>query len=151
VALSRVAANALRSHRERQEADFVAVGRPFSPDTLVFERADGTTPVPGSVTHAFAKYAKRAGVTGVHLHNLRHTLASRLAAAGIGADVVAKALGHSSAAFTLDVYTYAAPEYLAVAARKFDEVMAREAAVSKSEARSAIGQQFCKEEAPSLG
>jgi integrase len=142
------AAIALRSHRERQEVDFMAVERPFTPDTLVFERADGTTPVPGSVTHAFSKYAKRAGVTGVHLHNLRHTHATDLMKIGISPKVVAERLGHSSSAFTLDIYSHVAPGLQKEAARRFDEARRRAAHVSKSEARSAIGQQFSKEKAP---
>jgi integrase len=136
VALSPAAAIALRSHREMQEAEFMMVERPFTPDTLVFERADGTTPVPDSVTHAFTKYAKRAGVTGVHLHNLRHTHASLMLKAGVHPKIVSERLGHSSVAFTLDTYSHVAPGLQEAAALKFDETLNP---VNKSEARSTNG------------
>jgi integrase len=116
----------------------MALERPFTPDTLVFERADGTMPVPGSVTHAFTKYAKRAGVTGVHLHNLRHTHASLMLKAGVHPKIVSERLGHSSVAFTLDTYSHVVPGLQEAAALKFDETLARPGAnelVSKATAR----------------
>lgn len=142
VALSPTAAIVLRSHRERQEADFAMAERPFTSETLVFERADGTTPVPDSVTHAFTKYAKRAGVTGVHLHNLRHTHASLMLKAGVHPKIVSERLGHSSVAFTLDTYSHVAPGLQEAAALKFDETL-----VSSLDARSTNGQQMAKEKA----
>jgi integrase len=125
VALSPAAAIALRSHRERQEADFMMLGRPFTPETLVFERVDGTTPVPDSVTHAFTKYARKAGVNGMHLHNLRHTHASLMLKAGVHPKIVSERLGHSSVAFTLDTYSHVMPGLQEAAALKFDETLSR--------------------------
>ena len=125
VALSPVAAISLRSHRERQEVDFLTVERPFTPQTLVFERADGTTPVPDSVTHAFTRYAQKAGVHGVHLHNLRHTHASLMLKAGVHPKIVSERLGHSSVAFTLDTYSHVTPGLQEAAALKFDQTLTR--------------------------
>lgn len=123
VALSPATAISLRSYREAQEADFLMAGRLHTQETLVFERADGTTPVPDSVTHAFSKYALKAGITGVRLHDLRHTHASLMLKAGIHPKIVSERLGHSSVAFTLDVYSHVAPGLQEAAARKFDEVL----------------------------
>jgi integrase len=123
VALSPAAAISLRSHMEHQKTDFMMVQRPFTPDTLVFERADGTTPDPDSVTHAFSRYAKRIGVSGVHFHSLRHTHASLMLKAGVHPKVVSERLGHSSVSFTLDVYSHVVPGIQEAAALRFDETL----------------------------
>ncbi len=44
--------------------------------------------------------AKRAGLDGVRLHDLRHTYASVGAGGGLGLPIIGKLLGHSQAATT---------------------------------------------------
>ena len=46
-----------------------------------------------------------AGLSGVRFHDLRHTYASALIAAGTSPPLVAAVMGHSSPAVTLDVYS----------------------------------------------
>lgn len=46
----------------------------------------------------------RAGFPGLHVHDLRHTAASLMIASGATPKDVQKALGHKSAAMTLDLY-----------------------------------------------
>ena len=48
--------------------------------------------------------AKRAGLTGVSMHVLRHTFASLLIAGGCNVKYAQQQLGHTSAAMTLDTY-----------------------------------------------
>jgi integrase len=49
------------------------------------------------------------GLSGVHLHALRHSAASFLLAPGTHAKVVQERLGHSSYAVTADIYSHVAP------------------------------------------
>jgi integrase len=48
----------------------------------------------------WAAIAKRAGLDGVRLHDLRHTYASFGAGCGLGLPIIGKLLGHSQAATT---------------------------------------------------
>ena len=56
-------------------------------------------------------------------HDLRHTFASRLIAAGVDVRTVAALLGHSDASLVLRVYADALPEAKAAAMGRVDEVM----------------------------
>lgn len=46
------------------------------------------------------------GVRRARLHDLRHSAASHLARQGFGLIAVSRIMGHSSAAFTADVYGF---------------------------------------------
>ncbi len=50
--------------------------------------------------------ARRAGLEGVRFHDLRHTFASLMLLRGAKHKVISEALGHSSVAFTMDVYSH---------------------------------------------
>lgn len=52
----------------------------------------------------------------VRIHDLRHTHASQLVAAGVPLNVVQKRLGHESITTTVDRYSHLAPDYLEVSA-----------------------------------
>ena len=51
----------------------------------------------------------KANLPGVRYHDLRHAFASALIAAGCSVKAVQKALGHASAATTLDIYGHLWP------------------------------------------
>jgi integrase len=55
VALPPSAAMVLREHRERQEAERLALGKPLNNDDLVFSHIDGTPMLPDTITHAWVK------------------------------------------------------------------------------------------------
>ncbi|MDQ7993760.1 MAG: tyrosine-type recombinase/integrase, partial [Propionicimonas sp.] len=48
--------------------------------------------------------ARRAGLSELHVHDLRHTAASMMIAGGADVKKVQEALGHKSATMTLDLY-----------------------------------------------
>lgn len=66
-------------------------------------------PHQNTITHRWARTAAAAGVEGVRLHDLRHFFASGLIAAGCDVVTVQRALGHSSAATTLGIYSHLWP------------------------------------------
>ena len=75
-------------------------------DDLVFASVEGKPIDPCVVTHAFSRTATRAGLRNVRFHDLRHTFASLMLLRGAKPKVISEALGHSSVAFTMDVYSH---------------------------------------------
>ena len=75
-------------------------------DDLVFANVEGKPIDPGVLSHNFARIVKRAGLENVRFHDLRHTFASLMLLRGAKPKVISEALGHSSVAFTMDVYSH---------------------------------------------
>lgn len=120
VALSPAAVLALKAHRDRVEAHRAILETSLSPDDLVFANVTGSPMLPNTVTHAFTKIARRAGLANIRLHDLRHTHISMLIKAGVHARVIADRAGHSSISTTMDVYGHLYSETQREAAVKFE-------------------------------
>jgi integrase len=111
VALDAATVQALRSWKAAQAGERVALGLGARPDdALVFTREDGALIHPGRITKRFAELVAHIGLRPIRLHDLRHTHATLGLAAGINPKKMSERLGHSTVAFTLDVYTAAVPE-----------------------------------------
>ena len=82
------------------------LGKELALDDLVFANVEGKPLDPGVLTHNFARIAKRTGLENVRFHDLRHTFASLMLLRGAKPKVISEALGHSSVAFTMDVYSH---------------------------------------------
>ncbi len=82
------------------------LGTPLTLDHLVFTNARGNPVDPSGLSHDFARIVKRAGLEGVRFHDLRHTFASLMLMRDAKPKVISEALGHSSVAFTMDVYSH---------------------------------------------
>jgi integrase len=113
----------LRKYRTERQAERLLLGKPLSEDDLVFGNINGNPMDPGTLTHSFARIARRARLAGTRFHDLRHTFASLMLLAGIHPKIVSEALGHSSVAFTLDTYSHVLPSIQKAAAKRLDEVM----------------------------
>ena len=99
------------------------LGKPLSEDDLVFSNPNGTAIGPGTLTHNFVRIAHRAELHGVRFHDLRHTFASLMLLAGIHPKIVSEMLGHSSVAFTLDVYSHVVGGLQKAAMKRLDEML----------------------------
>lgn len=75
----------------------------------IFYTADGRPMPPSTVNSWWQRTLRAAGITGVHLHGLRHYYASGLIAAGCDVVTVQRALGHRSPSTTLNVYSHLWP------------------------------------------
>ena len=101
----------------------LVLGVTLTGSDLVFGDADGTPIDPGTLTHNFARIAKRAGLEGTRFHDLRHTFASLMLLGGVHPKIVSEMLGHSSVAFTLDTYSHVIPTLQQAAMRRLDEML----------------------------
>jgi integrase len=106
----------VRAHRTRQLEQRLLVGRGYRDHDLVFASASGEPWNPDSIGQAFGRAVERIDVPRIRLHDLRHTHATHLLAAGVNARIVSERLGHSTVAFTLGVYGHVMPGQQADAA-----------------------------------
>ncbi len=106
----------LRAHRKAQLELRMSVGNGYDDRDLVFAMPDGATWNPDVLTRGFARLVKASDLPRIRLHDLRHTHATHLLAAGVNPKVVSERLGHASVAFTLDVYGHVLPGQQADAA-----------------------------------
>lgn len=74
-----------------------------------FARPDGTPTHPEVLGRTFDRIVSRTKLPSIRLHDVRHTHASLLLKAGVPVKVVNKRLGHATASFTLDVYSWVLP------------------------------------------
>jgi len=114
----------LKQHRADQERDVGLLGIPSSQANFVFGHPDGTPRTPSTVTQQFRRIASRAGLSGVRLHDLRHTHASLMLQQGTDIKTISTRLGHSSVAFTMDTYAHLLPGMQKAAMEKFEEAFA---------------------------
>jgi len=113
----------LRECRTEREAIYRELGKELTLDDLVFTYPDGRPLDPSILSHDFAAIAARAGLKGVRFHDLRHTFASLMLLRGAKPKVISEALGHSSVAFTMDVYSHIIEGMQSDAMALLDEVL----------------------------
>lgn len=71
----------------------------------------------------FKPLLKSAELPAIRLYDLRHTAATISLAAGVSPKVISEQLGHSSVAFTLDVYSHVLPHMQDAAAEKVQALL----------------------------
>ena len=87
------------------------------------------SPVTGEMYHPDAivkihrKICKDIGLENVRFHDLRHSFATTALQSGVDVKTVSTMLGHSSAGFTLNVYTHSTSRMQQEAARTVGKVM----------------------------
>jgi integrase len=109
----------LRTWREVRVAECGGAHGALAPDRLVFARRDGAPVHPDTFSKLFDRLVARAGLPVLSLHDLRHTHATLLLAAGVPVKVVSERLGHASPAFTMATYQHLLPGMQAEAAATF--------------------------------
>lgn len=101
----------LRTRRSQQAEHRLAVGAGWSNEhNLVFTEPDVRPLDPESVAQVFNRRVARFKLPRIRFHDLRHTHVAHLIAAGEQPLLIARRLGHASAAFTQDRYGHLFPE-----------------------------------------
>ena len=116
--------DALRAHRRAQAQERIRMGTAWEDGDLVFPSAVGT-PLDGGnlLKNSYYPLLARIGLPRLPFHNLRHTAATLLLAAGTHPKIVAERLGHSTPTVTLNVYSHVTPTMQREAAATLDRVL----------------------------
>jgi integrase len=141
VALPAMLIAELRRHRAEQAQELLQLGVRLADDIYVVAQADGSPQQPNSLTHAFTDFLEAHGLQRVRLHDLRHSHATHLLAAGIHPKVASERLGHSKVGITLDLYSHVLPGMQAEAAAAVDKAV--QAALQKRAANPKCLQSVC--------
>lgn len=79
------------------------------PGDFIFRSRTGGPIDPDNVDRAFKRHLALAGLPEIRFHDLRHTHASLLIAAGVHPKAIQARLGHASIATTLNTYGHVMP------------------------------------------
>jgi integrase len=129
IALSPMLVAELRRHRMQQAEWLLKLGVRLTDDYHVVTKPDGEPTWPGSLGRAFRRFMRRHGLPQIRLHDLRHSHATHLLAAGVHPKIAQERLGHSSIGITLDLYSHVLPGMQRDAIAKVDAVL--QAAIDK--------------------
>ena len=113
----------LRSWRKQQLEAYMQTGVRTDDSGFVFARPDGDPLHPDYFSQTFERLLAKMDLPRIRLHDLRHTHATLLLKEGVPVKVVSERLGHSSVAFTMQVYQHVLPGMQADAAATFGEIV----------------------------
>ena len=118
VALSPDAIRVLRVHRAEQNARRLGLGGTWKDSDIVFASNVGTYWRPRNMARTFVGVVKRAKLSDVTFHTLRHTCASLMAKQGVPVTSISAQLGHANASITQSIYSHVLPGMQQEAARQ---------------------------------
>ena len=108
--LPSLSVEALKRHRLHQLKERIEAGPLWTDTGFVFTNALGNYVDPDNLRHrSFGPLLRRAGVSKIRFHDLRHTAATLLLSLDTRPKVVQEPLGHSQISVTMDVYSHALP------------------------------------------
>jgi len=124
----------LSEHHKTCVADRMLLNSQLSDEDLVFCHLDGKPYLPNSITHAWIKIVRKAGLKPIRLHDARHTHASIMLKQQVHPKIVQERLGHANISVTLDTYSHVAPGLQQAAAQSFDDAFTNAYTSIKNEA-----------------
>ncbi len=107
VCLPRCALEVLREVYEEQLVEKRNAGENWIDSGAMFTGRNGARQHPDTICRWFREFLKENGLPPMRFHDLRHTGASLLIAAGEDIETLKERLGHSRASITMDVYGHA--------------------------------------------
>ena len=111
--------------RSFQAAQLRKVGAKQSGETPICCNGSGGYLQPSIFDRWWRSFRKAAGFPDLRFHELRHTQATYLLAAGVDVKTVQARLGHANASITLNFYAHAMPEKDAGAAAVMGDMFSR--------------------------
>lgn len=123
--LPSVVVEALKSHRTRQKAQRLKIGKAWQESGLVFTSPIGTAIDYSNLRRSFRTLLAAAELPITKIHNMRHTAATLLLAQGCDPRTIMSVLGHSQISLTLNTYAHVLPQLTKEAAQRMNAVLAR--------------------------
>jgi integrase len=115
---------ALQGHQRKQAEDYLRIG--LRPElNLVFPSELGGLKSPDDFSWKYGQAIKRAGLTGVNFHALRHTHITNLLRSKMSIKAIATRAGHRDPTVTLQTYAHVMPGDDEDLAAVTDEVLCR--------------------------
>lgn len=96
----------LVAQKEWQAKQKELLGKLYHDSGYVFVRDDGKPYRVNSVSEHFSDFLKKHGLRKIRLHDLRHTFASVMYAAGVDLKAISEMIGHSDISTTSRIYTH---------------------------------------------
>lgn len=124
IKISQSLANDLQFHKNYQNQNKLALNEIYHHDlNLVFCRNDGNYLPKSTLFNAFSRILKRADISSLPIHSLRHTHAVLQLEAGVDMKTLQGRLGHGSMQVTADVYSHVSKKLELAAIDKYEEYM----------------------------
>lgn len=120
VALSSSVIEELKRHRLAQAEEQLKIGIRPDDASFVVAQIDGSPLKPVSLTHEWTRLLAKTSLPRIRFHDLRHSHATQLLAAGVHPKIASERLGHSTIGITLDLYSHVMPGMQANAAEQVD-------------------------------
>ncbi len=80
---------------------------------------------PVTLLRTYRDLLNRAGLSRIRVHDLRHSAATILMAAGVHPKVVQERMGHKTIAMTMNIYPHVLPSMQQEVAEKTDDMFRR--------------------------
>lgn len=123
IPMSKEVASLLSEARLQYYNDAAAYGPAFRDLGYVLHNENGTPYHPDSLTKKWRRFLERSNLPYVRFHDLRHSNATALIAAGVNPKTVQQLLGHSDISITLNTYTHVLPSMEQEAVDTLDRVI----------------------------
>ena len=123
----------LREVRKQQAEDRLFMAEKYQENNIVFCQENGKPIDNSNLTYRFRRLANAAGLPNLRFHDLRHTHASLMLAAGEQLLVVQQRLGHEKPSTTADIYGHAIPGQQRAAADRFDNLFGHQMGTKTSQ------------------
>lgn len=120
VALSSTVVDEMKRHRAAQAEEQLKLGIRPDARSFVVAQIDGKPLKPTSLTHEWTRLIAKTDLPQIRFHDLRHSHATQLLAAGVHPKIASERLGHSTIGITLDLYSHVMPGMQANAAEQVD-------------------------------
>jgi len=113
----------LRQHRARIHAERLRLGPQWSDENRVFPNECGGPLGATTIRRTLDSATERAGLPHLRVHDLRHTAATMLIAAGGSLSAAQELLGHATQSLTADLYAHVLDEQRRETADRIDRTM----------------------------